>query len=62
MNDITKTECVFEVITGEHLMHVHLHYMRYDCIALSLGCSGFTMTPHGFSSCVLAGFPGVVTR
>lgn len=34
--------------------------MRYECIALSLGCS-LAMTPLGLDSCLSAAFPGVVT-
>lgn len=40
---------------------LNLHHMRYECIALSLGCSGFAMTPLGLDSCLSAAFPGVVT-
>lgn len=35
--------------------------MRYECIALSLGCSGSATTPLGLDSCLSAAFPGVVT-
>lgn len=41
ISDIRKRE---GIIRG-HSIRVNLHHMRYECIALSLGCSGFAMTP-----------------
>ena len=45
MNDIEKREHVLLFDDQGHLICVHLHHMRYECIALSLGCSGFARTP-----------------
>ena len=61
INDIKRRERVFEDIIGDIWSLLNLHHMRYECIALSLGCSGSAMTPLGLDSCLSAAFPGVVT-
>lgn len=52
-----KERACFWGYTQGHLSRVHLHYMRYECIALCFGCSGFAVTPRGLDSCLPGGFP-----